>query len=281
VENSKIKNYIIILLALVNIFLLYIVLNSASEERQASNYRRQALETVLKSNGITLNPKITLPDKVPSQISLKRDLSSEHSKVGELLGNCEAQDQGGNIYYYSSENGDAQFRGTGDFEINLKSGILASGKDPAAAAKTALNKLEIAFSGNAPALHSSGSDSKVTVNCSWNDTPVYNAAITLNFEDGWLIKIAGKRLLDSENPIASSGSFLDGVSVLMKFLESIHQTGAVCSEINDLRLGYFLSTSVSGDCTLNPVWCILTDSQPYYIDALSGKALSTDSAAVS
>lgn len=278
-DRSKIKNYIIILLALVNIFLLYIVLNGTSEENKTVNYRRKALETVLKNNGITLNPDIKLSYNVPSQISLKRDTATEQSHISALIGDCEAQDQGGNIYNYIGKNGTAQFRGKGEFTVELNSGVFPENKDPVSIAKTVMKKLAMAYSDITSDPTVSENDTKVTIFCSWNDITVYDAVITFKFNDGSLCEIQGSRLLDTEYQIAPSENYLDGVSVLMRFLDYVRQTGEVCSKIDDLKLGYYRSSSVSGDCTLKPLWCIQTNSRPYYIDAQTGKTVPISNSA--
>ncbi len=280
-DRSIIKNYVLIILALVNVFLLYIVLHNAAEERQAVTYRKVALEKVLSENGISLNNDIVLPDKVPSQVSLKRDSTKEQSNFSALLGNCAVTDQGGNIYHYDGKNGEAQLQGSGEFKILLNSGVVATGKDPTAAAKATMRKLGIAYSNIEPIVTPAGDSTTVTLYCAFRDTPVYNARIDFYFNGDWLMIISGNRPLDDESPVSASGSYLDSVTVLMKFLESVRQTGDVCSEIDDLEVGYFINSSVSGDCDLKPVWCIKTNSRPYYIDAQTGKAETIESTGIS
>jgi regulatory protein YycI of two-component signal transduction system YycFG len=281
VDRSIIKNCIIIILALVNVFLLYIVLHNTGEERLAEVNRKQALATVLSENGITLNEDISLPDKVASQVSLSRDSGQEQSKISALLGNCVVTDQGGNIYHYEGTNGSAQLQGSGEFIISLNYGDITSGRDPSTAAKAAMKKLGLAYSGAEPDVKTEGDTTIVTLNCSYKNTPVYNAQIEFDFYGESLRIISGKRLLDEETQVSSAATYLDSVTVLMKFLESVRQTGDVCSEISDLEIGYYISPSSSGDCTLKPVWRIQTNSRPYYIDAQTGKAETIDNTDIS
>lgn len=280
-DRTLIKNVLIIILVLVNVFLLYIVLHNASEERQAAVYRKQALENVLKENGISLKADISLPDKTESQVSLKRDEAKEESKISALLGNCVISDQGGNIYHYDGAKGSAQLQGSGEFEILLNSDDIYAGKDPVSAAKTAMRKLGLSSGDVEPKVKTDGDSTTVTLYCSYKDTTVYNASIDFSFYGNSLRIISGKRLLDSESQVSSDGTYLDSVTVLMKFLESVRKTGDVCSEIDDLQIGYYLSSSVSGDCTLKPIWRIQTNSRPYYIDAQTGKAETIENTDIS
>ena len=275
-DKSIIKNFIILLLALVNVFLLYIVLHNSGEEQQAVTNRKEVLEKVLSENGISLNKNIVLPDKVVSQVSLKRDSVKEQTWISALIGNCVATDLGGNIYYYKGSYGKAQLRGTGEFEIHLNGGVIATGKDPTSVAKATMKMLGMTYSDVEPIVKNDSSNTTVTLYCSWNNTPIYNAQMVFSFTNSSLMIIYGNKPLDSEYQPSSSNSYLDSVTVLMKFLELVRQTGKVCSKIDDLEIGYSLNSSVSGDCTLKPVWLIQTDSGPYYIDAQTGKAVTIE-----
>lgn len=278
-DKSKIKNFIIILLVLVNVFLLYIVVSGALEQRKAENLRMEALTTVLSENGITLNPDIELPEIIPSTLSLTRDMGAEQDRLSALIGNCTAQNKGGNIYFYNGSDGQAKFRGTGEFEILLNPGVIALGKNPVDSAKSALKKLNLEYGDIEPIVENDGSNTTVTLFCSWDGTAIYNAKITFLFTSDYLILISGTSPLDTKYLIQSSENYPDSVTVLMNFLESVRQTGYVCSEIIDLKTEYYMYSAVSGNCTLKPVWCIQTNSGSYYIDAETGKADNLEAAA--
>ena len=277
-DKSKIKNFMIILLLLVNAFLLTIVISNYSEERQAELYRKDALESVLSQSGKTLNPNIKFPESIPPQVSLKRDIDSEKKFIASLLGRCDMKDLGGNIYYYDGKDGKAKFRGTGEFEILLNSGVIPKGNDPVDSAKVALRKLGIEYSGEGSTVETDGGNTTVTLNCSWNGTPIYNSKISFSFTSEYLMIITGNRPLDKEDVIQSTENYPDSITLLMNFLQTINDTGEVCSEIKDMQIGYFLTSAVSGDCTLKPVWCIQTDSKSYYINAQTGAAEKLETA---
>ena len=277
-DKSKIKNFIILVLVFVNLFLLYIVVSGALEQRKAEKLRMQALTAVLTENGITLNPDIRLPDTIPSTLSLTRDTGAEKSTLSALIGNCTVKNQGGNIYFYSGSDGQAKIRGTGEFEILLDAGVIELGKNPVSAAKSALEKLNIECGDIEPIVEKDGDNTKVTLYCSWDGTTVYNAKISFQFTSDYLILISGTKPLDSEYSLQSSENYPDSVTVLMNFLESVRSTGYVCSEINNLKIEYNMYSAVSGLCTLKPVWCVSTNSGLYYIDAQTGKAENLEAA---
>jgi hypothetical protein len=271
VDKSKIKNFIIIVLVLVNVFLLVIVVSNARERRHAELYNKQALENIFTERGIYLNPNIKLPDKISPQVSLKRDTDNEYKRISALLGNCVVDDLGGNIYSYKGPNGIAEFRGNGEFDILLYAGVISKGKDPVDAAKIVMKKLGIEYSDAEIVLEENGTNTSITLLCSWDGTPIYNSRINFYYNSKYLTLISGSRPLDIEYSVQSSEDYLDSATVLMSFLESVRQTGDVFSEINNLKIMYTLNSAVSGDCTLKPIWCLQTNSKYYYIDARTGR----------
>lgn len=276
-DNAKIKNYIILVLALVNIFLLAIVLTNARQARRAAADRQQALETVLADNGIRLSKDTDLSDAVLPELTLRRDAARESKMVTALLGDCDFSDLGGNVYSYKGKNGgEAKFRGTGEFTILLDANAVKRGTDVAATARSVLKKLGLRYSGETPEVSSSDGDATVTLSCAWEDMPVYNARVTFYFTASSLALISGTRPFDTQTASAAPGSCPDGITVLMNFLQSVRSTGDLCTEIRGLDMGYFVFPSVSGDCTLQPVWCVRTDSHAYYIDAKTGKSLTLE-----
>ena len=275
-DKSKIKNFILILLALVNVFLLAIVISGASEERKAETSRKAALNRVLAEYGITLKSNIVLQDTIPPLLTLARNMDTEHSLISALIGKCTPVDQGGNSFFYSGADGQATFRGTGDFEILLNSGVISTGRSPLDAAKATLKKLNIDYSDAGPIVTNNGDNTTVTLYCSWNQTAIYNARISLVFNSDYLWLISGVRPLDIKSSVQSSENFPDSTTILMNFLETTNKNGYIFSEINELKIEYSMNSAVSGNCTLKPVWCVVTNSGTYSIDDQTGEAEKID-----
>ncbi|MEG0875737.1 MAG: hypothetical protein RSD32_08375 [Oscillospiraceae bacterium] len=270
-KKSKIKNFIILLLALVNVFLLIIVVSNAGEAAASRNYRKQAMVEVLSANGIAFNMKGDLPEAVPKEIYLRRDLKNEKKLISALIGDCSAEDQGGNIILYLGEKGQAGFYGTGYFKISLDGIVIPKGNDAVSSAKSALKRLGISPSNAPPRVRENGDTTNVTISCAYDGCQVYNSEVTFSFNSQRLVIIEGTRPLDTEYSSKAYQKYPDSVTVLMSFLRSIGQTGEVCSEIKDMKLAYSMEIAVSGDCSLRPVWDISTDVGSYYVDALTGK----------
>lgn len=275
-DTSKIKNYMIILLAIVNIFLLSIVLKNVSDDRASKEYATAALERVLAENNIVMSENVALPEKMPTEVTLSRSLLKERRKLSSLIGSCSAQDLGGNIIYYRGNDGQASFRGTGEFEIALEKAIIPRTDDLLSGCYSVTKRLGIDLADIEPDLITDGSSQIVSLICAWNGTPVYNASVEFSFTPDRLYLITGMRPLDTEVSIRALEDYPDSATILMSFLAYARQTGDAFSEITNVELGYFISSSASGSCVLRPVWCIVTDSGKYYINGQTGKPESLE-----
>lgn len=277
-DKAKVKNYVILVLALVNAFLLAIVLTNVRQASRAASSRKQALETVLAENGIKLSEDVVLSQSVPEQLTLRRDSAQEKKMVSALIGEAQMQDLGGNVSFYKGKNGgEAKFRGTGEFTI-LPASSIARGSDAEKTAKDLLGKLGLTCSSEAAECSGSGSDMSVTLTCAWKDTPVYNARVSFYFSSDKLQLITGTRPFDTLTGTSAVSGSPDSVTILMDFLQSLRSSGNLCTEIRALDIAYFTASSVSGDSTLRPTWCVRTDSGSYYIDAAGGKAKTLEAA---
>ena len=142
----------------------------------------------------------------------------------------------------------------------------------------AARKLGIEYAG-IPTEESEGDQLSVTMVSAWNGTPVYNATVRFEFNGSSLYRISGMRPLDTEVSVRQLEETPDASTVLMSFLAYVRQTNAVFSEITNVELGYFISSSVSGNCVLRPVWCIKTDTGIYYFNGQTGKPENLEYAA--
>lgn len=278
-EKSKVKNYILLLLALVNVFLLCLVVSDAIDEHRTEVRRIALLSQVLEDNGISLDSDAEISSEIPAQISLTRDLTAEKRNISSLIGRCTAQDEGGNLYFYSGTDGLAEFSGTGEFDIVFTSPTVSRGNDPVDTAKATLSKINIEYADIEPIVINDETCTIVTLFSSYDGIPIYNAKIEFTFNEAYLISISGTRALDRKNADQYSPAYLDSTTMLMHFLDTVNTTGYVCSEIKSLKLEYYMYPVVSGSCNLMPVWIIQTNSAIYYFNAETGEVQSIEAAA--
>lgn len=272
-DKSKVKNFIILLLALVNVFLLVIVVLDVSKALAAEQYKISAVKQVFADNGIIISDSVDLLSEMPDALYLRRDATAEKYRVARLIGDCNTEDLGGNIYRYDGENGMATFRGTGEFEITIDSGAYPEGRDIVKTSREALETLGVEYDKDEePAVETRGGVSHVTLTCAYNGVPVFNAEVDFTYASGYLILVGGRRPLDTAYSAGAAPDTEDCATALMSFLYyTRYGSGDIATEISDLRPGYSIQSSASGDLALNPVWCITSDTGRYYVDGFTGK----------
>lgn len=261
-DRVRLKNVIILILALANLFLLGALATRRSEERAAQDRITAELTELLTSEGIRLSAQV--PTRLPpASRSMDRDLSSERQVALSLLGEGMTEtDEGGGIYTCSSPLGTAQFRTGGRFEITGR----LSRADPEAVCE----KFCQAFGyGDLTADIAGGSGSAAAVQY-FDGYPVVNAQVEFLVEDSCLISVSGIHL-PTASPASEAGrGSMTAATALTKFLEARRTGGAVVSEVTDLYFCYETQTSAASSVFLTAAWCIVTDTGNYYVNCSTG-----------
>ena len=124
-QSSRLKNIIILILALVNLFLLASLFSRFSARRESREQTTTQLTELFAANGMTLSPDAVSFQPPPTGGTLARDTAQDRQMASLLLGDgLSYSDQGGGIWSYDSPDGAAVFRSGGSFEVT---GRLGSG----------------------------------------------------------------------------------------------------------------------------------------------------------
>jgi len=272
-EWPKVKNIIILILAIVDAFLLFLVLG---RQRAVDRYAQSAITgavEVLAQNGVAVSPgALDNCDALPA-LTTSRDLSAESAVTQALLGpDTTRRDQSGGLYAYESPIGTALFRATGDFEAYLTQRPAAS-RTPAEHALALLADMgltgELAGSPQGP-------DGEVVLYQTVNGAPVYSCQLVFRYEEGALASVSGTMLTGTLLPAAEDPKPLDLPSALMRLLSGVLERGGVCSVVTDLRPGYRLEQSFGTEMHLAPTWLAVTNTGNYYLDSITGTLTSAE-----
>ena len=107
-ERYRLKNIIILILALLNAFLLAALSIRGSGARTARRTQQQELVALFAADGMELDPALIPEDTAVSVYTLTRDEALEKKVAAYLLGETpEGASQGGGIYTYSTARGAA------------------------------------------------------------------------------------------------------------------------------------------------------------------------------
>ena len=237
-EWSKLKNIILIMLAAVNLCLLFFVVQR--EWRDSANQRQNRQQAVdfLTDRGIQIHEG-QLPDDqmVPRPQTVERDQEEESRLATQLLGeDVVVQARGAGVYRYQNGAGALQFHSDG-------------------------------FEGETTARD----ENTLTVRQSWEGIPLFNHQVTLVWgSEGLETMTAGRRLVGS--PVERTDQRpITVASALVYFYNGLNGLGDVCNQVDSIVQGYISVTSLSGPMELIPVWRVTTDTGAYQLDLLTGE----------
>ena len=262
-KSSRIKSTVIVILALVNACLLILLVSRRTQERAARSHTVAQLIRLYNESGVEL-PDALVPaeDLRLAAVDPARDLSAEAAFAEDLLGPCVSEEVGGGIYRYVGQSGQCLLRASGVVEAALDRAV----DDPEAFARELLDAhgYAVSYSGLSGG---SGTVSAVRV---LPDATVFNAELTLTFEQNHLLSAAGFFIPPVESA-GERGGGMTGITALVRFLDHSKRNGEVCTAITDVRGGYLLQNAASVSQRLIPAWCVGTDVSRYYVNSTTGE----------
>ena len=263
-ERYRLKNIIILILALLNAFLLAALSIRGSGARTARRTQQQELVALFAADGMELDPARIPEDTAVSVYTLTRDEALEKKVAAYLLGETpEGASQGGGIYTYSTARGAAIFRDIGSFDA---AGTLSQGS-----AEDFCRDFCEEFSYSEPVftLDDTGSGTAAAVRL-WNRAPVFNGSITFTIDHGSVMTVSGSLLPDTAAETASDTEPLTAFAALIAFQQMRHESSSVVSAITEISLCYELQNTAAASMTLVPSWQIVTDTAIFYVNCISG-----------
>lgn len=267
-EWPKLKNIIILILLLANLFMVSMVL---IQERDAAQYREQALDnavSVLETNGIRVNREQIPNEMELNVLTVERDLETEKALAQALLGTCDVSELGGGRYAYESVMGSAEFRSNGNFSITFLDGTRSTrrtgGEEEHAA--NLLRDAEL----TAEFVSGEEIEGRIVLKYyqTWQNTPIHSCVITLEYVNGSLQSMSGLRLMGVPQSGNDKSELISAPTALMRILNGINDLGDICNEVTAMEAGYFMTATDT--IRLIPVWYVTTDTGVYSLNALTG-----------
>lgn len=261
-DRYLLKNIMIIILALVNLFLLGALAIRVSSSYHARERMEEQLVALFAADGMDLDSGLISHKTPPQSLTVARNTEQERAAAAFLLGDAglrAAQDGGSDLY--TTRQGTAQFRSNGGFDA---AGIL-SGESGEQVCREFCKR----FSYEEPVFRLDGTGSgTATAACRVGKIPVYNCTVTFTLDQGALMAVSGTLLFqDSTTPVEESRTPLSAAAALMAFQQLRRESYAVVSAVTDVALCYELQSTIN---TLVPAWRITTDTGVYYVNCLTG-----------
>ena len=113
-DRCRLKNTIILILLLINVFLLGSMAYRSTAARSAHNQAVEQLVELFAADGLELDPGAIPVETPPPGCVLARDTALERSAAVYLLGGGLVHSERGGVYSYSGSKGAALFRENGD-----------------------------------------------------------------------------------------------------------------------------------------------------------------------
>lgn len=262
---SKLKNIILVILIVTNLFLLLLVGGQAIQGERVGVRAREDAIRFLRSRGVEVEDEL-----VPQSIELlprrvERDLAGEERTAAALLdGPVTAESRGGEVYRYFNEKGSVQFHSDGTFSAQLDPAAFPLGEDRAAGGLDLMERVGLMGS------ILEETEEELIFRQTWQGRPLFTQRVTLGCQDGGLASItAGRQLVGApqEDP---SRQTITVATALISFINGVNALGDVCNRIDCIEEGYVTTASLSGPTMLTPVWRITTDTGAYQLDAVTG-----------
>ena len=265
-EWPKLKNIILIILALTNLFLLIFVAQRELRDSQLQRQARREAITFLEDRGVAVDE-----EQVPQTMELlpqtvERDLEREAQLAAALLGQeVTSENRGAGVYRYTGGSGSIQFHSDGSFSAQFAPGAFPLGKNPREECLKILEKLD--FQGRLLEER----DNVLVFRQMWEGYPVFTQQVTLETEENCLTAMTSGRRLVGEPAADESRQSISVVTALIDFLNGLNGLGDVCSRIDAITPGYVAATPLSGPMSMTPVWRVTTDTGAYQLDLITGE----------
>lgn len=262
---TKLKNIILVILAIVDLLLLGLVAGPAYQSRRQLERAREEAVQFLRSRGVQVEDS-AIPqsvDLLPQTV--ERDLEGEERAAAALLGSpVAAEARGGEVYRYYNENGSVQFHSDGAVSAQLEPSAFPLGQDRRAGCLALMERM-----GLKGTILEEGED-ELIFRQSWQGSPLFTQQLTLSCRDGGLAAITAGRQLLGRPQEDTARTTLSAATALIGFLNGVNALGDVCNRIDAIQPGYTAAPSLSGPTVLTPVWRFITDTGAYQLDTVTG-----------
>lgn len=264
-ESSRLKNIIILILVLTDLFLLGSLTSRRTAELSSRRRGEEQLVELFAADQITLDPDLIPYQTPPASRTLVRDLDQERAIATALLGKNLRQNNSGDVVYgFDSDAGAALFRSNGGFDV---AGTLSSGS-----AEEVCREFCKSFGYRDLTFSLENGSGTATATRYYDDYPVVGCTVEFSIDNGVLRTVTGTYLPDTYTETAGETEPLSATAALTAFLSARRASGGVGSAVTDIYLCYELQSTTAAPMSLVPAWCIVTDlpSSVYYVNCITG-----------
>lgn len=262
---SKLKNIILLILAVTNLALLALVGGQAIQSRRLRSQAREEAIQFLRNQGVAVTES-AIPQGMELTPQLaERDLAGEERAAAALLGGpVTVEARGGEVYRCFNQNGSIQFHADGAVSAQLAEGAVPLEGDREKACLALMKKM--GFEGTIL----EESEEGLVFRQTWKGVPLFTQQVTLACRGNSLSAITTGRQLAGAPREDAARSTISVATALIQFVNGVGVLGDVCGRIDAVEPGYVAAASLSGPTLLTPVWRVTTDVGTYQLDTVTG-----------
>jgi len=263
VSAAKLKNLIILILVLVNVFMLILVVPPQLAAVRQARLADEQLETLFSSAGVHLDLDI-LPETEPARYLslLIPDETAQSDAVQTLLGEGTELSAQGPVQHFTAPAGSVIL-----VNGRISASLQLPAEDPATFTLRCLQLLELTT--DEIGVIDTADGQLFSARLYVDGMQVMDSTLTFLYKDGALTRIEGAFLPHTPTR-AGNDRCISAREALVQFLGSRLETGWVGASVDGISPVWTLTrTTGSLGFTLRPAWKLSTDTGAYLVDGLS------------
>jgi hypothetical protein len=251
---------ILILLA-ANLILVALLVPNRMAQAEAEANLRTSLTTLYASQGVLLEKSAIPNNRTLYALQLAADTSAQVRAATALLGEqpVAQSDPAGWLSSFRSASGSCSVGRHGVFQARL------TGLDKTP--EQVLTDMGFAWTGMLQ------QERDVQAVQTVLEVPIYGSGLTLTYEGRLLTAVDGVFFCGADTPIrVSEEACMTAADALVLFLDRRYDLGWVGGAVLSLEQGYLrVDTASAANVQLTPVWRLVTDTDSFYVDGLTGE----------
>lgn len=267
-SGRRIKNLILLILALAVCFLLLAVVPGKLSAQREESALHRGLTELLASYGVSIDPALLTPGETLYAIELGEADASAAAEA--LLGEAAEADSSSTRYeiLYSADSGSVSFSRSGALHAELSAAV--GGRSYEQDMQRRLRGMGYTVWQTQPAVRQADGVYALGVEQALLGMPVFGGTLTFTYQDGAL-RAADGVFYPESGSIArvSEEACISCADALTQILASRDALGWVGSQITGMQQGYLHSETATSALRFTPVWRVETDTTAFYVNGIT------------
>ena len=267
-SGRRIKNLILLILALAVCFLLLAVVPGKLSAQREESALHRGLTELLASYGVSIDPALLTPGETLYAIELGEADASAAAEA--LLGEAAEADSSSTRYeiLYSAASGTVSFSRSGALHAELSAAV--GGRSYEQDMRRRLRGMGYTVWQAQPAVRQEDGVYALRVEQALLGMPVFGGTLTFSYQNGMLCAADGVFYPESGSVTrVSEEACISCADALTQILASRDALGWVGSQITGMQQGYLHSETATSALRFTPVWRVETDTAVFYVNGIT------------